>query len=497
MGNKSGGAASAGEKIPSAHKALLVGINYVGSEYTLKTGPEIVKKCHSFLTRRGFDADFKVLTDEAGQEMPTRSAIMESLRWLVEDAQPSHSLFFLFVGHVMHIKKRDNTLIDSLVPWDWDQTPAGLISRDTITEVLSKVPKGAHLTVVCDTNHGGNLVRLPWRSAMKGGEIAWTKSPDAHTMNCGDIVQFCTSTPERTAPASGALANALMELLDRTPTVPYTDLLRKLQQLLQKRIGSGVQVVQIETSRPLADDEVYSLGGFPVVDVGTNVEVTRSESTLLGQRGSVVGIRDDGQAVAVDVPGSGRAVVRVDDVKVLPSSSRTPSAVRPADSVERVQVQSTRRNSAEPVFGDFHVGRAEMDNIWEVRLRKEAGGALGLHLDPSTLVLTDVEHSGQAAKAAHFIGRRLTHINHTPVFTLQEVTSLALPDDSPLLTFEEVASPRASPQRTNEVAHRTQTRTMTTTSPATSFLPSPSPAPLRHTASTYMTTAATHSGHSS
>ncbi|KAK3262623.1 hypothetical protein CYMTET_28531 [Cymbomonas tetramitiformis] len=85
-------------------KALLVGINYTGSDYALNGCINDVHHVKQLLTSQyGFGTSpdvLRILTDEPGSSgSPTCSNMREGLRWLVSDAVAGDQLFFHFSGH--------------------------------------------------------------------------------------------------------------------------------------------------------------------------------------------------------------------------------------------------------------------------------------------------------------------------------------------------------------------------------------------------------------
>ena len=66
-------------------KALLIGINYIGTRSQLSGCINDVHNMHAFLQEQGY-TEFQILTDEHGHELkPTRANILAALAWLVTD----------------------------------------------------------------------------------------------------------------------------------------------------------------------------------------------------------------------------------------------------------------------------------------------------------------------------------------------------------------------------------------------------------------------------
>lgn len=83
-------------------KALLIGINYVGSKAELKGCWNDVANIRKFIMGSGFRAeDMVVLTDQTSNPRgrPTRANMTAAMHWLVKGAKQGDSLFFHYSGH--------------------------------------------------------------------------------------------------------------------------------------------------------------------------------------------------------------------------------------------------------------------------------------------------------------------------------------------------------------------------------------------------------------
>eukprot|EP00854_Cymbomonas_tetramitiformis_P013119 gene13119-15491_t len=100
-------------------KALLVGINYTGSDYALNGCINDVHHVKQLLTSQyGFGTSpdvLRILTDEPGSSgSPTCSNMREGLRWLVSDAVAGDQLFFHFSGHGTQAPFDDEAALQAL-----------------------------------------------------------------------------------------------------------------------------------------------------------------------------------------------------------------------------------------------------------------------------------------------------------------------------------------------------------------------------------------------
>lgn len=143
-------------------KAVLVGINYPGSQYALRGCVNDVTAMHEVLvTKVGFTdpANVRMLTD--GQA--TTSNMIAALEWLVKGAAAGDVLFFHYSGHGSQLPDgSDNDhepdgLDEIICPVDLDWM-SNVIRDDDLRRIFDKVPLGVNLTILLDCcNSGGSL----------------------------------------------------------------------------------------------------------------------------------------------------------------------------------------------------------------------------------------------------------------------------------------------------------------------------------------------------
>lgn len=142
-------------------KALLVGINYPGTNHALRGCVNDVMSMSDMITRSfGFTnpQNKRMLTDASA----TTANILERLEWLVDGAQPGDVLLFHFSGHGSSIINQNYDIADYepdgmdeiICPIDLDWRDK-VIRDDDMKRVFDKVPAGVNLTVVLDCCHSG------------------------------------------------------------------------------------------------------------------------------------------------------------------------------------------------------------------------------------------------------------------------------------------------------------------------------------------------------
>ena len=146
-----------------ADKALLTGINNYKSISDLRGCLNDVKDIKQLLLEVfGFSRqNIRTLTDDK----VTKDQIYKQWRWLCDGAAPGDRLVFQFSGHGSQITDLDDDEPDGvdeilcLYDMDWDSKDTYLVDDD-LRKLISRVPKGALLTVILDSCHSGTATRL-------------------------------------------------------------------------------------------------------------------------------------------------------------------------------------------------------------------------------------------------------------------------------------------------------------------------------------------------
>ncbi|ODV67038.1 hypothetical protein HYPBUDRAFT_152988 [Hyphopichia burtonii NRRL Y-1933] len=155
-------------------KALLVGINYIGTKNELKGCINDTDNVKQFLLSQGFSSDSIVqLNDNANnrRQIPTVQNIRDGIQWLVKDARPNDSLFFHYSGHGGQTEDKNGDEADGLdeVIYPLDFETNGFLTDDELHDTLvSPLPKGTRLTALFDSCHSGSVLDLPYTYSTKG-----------------------------------------------------------------------------------------------------------------------------------------------------------------------------------------------------------------------------------------------------------------------------------------------------------------------------------------
>mmetsp|Transcript_5934 Transcript_5934/g.10274 ORF Transcript_5934/g.10274 Transcript_5934/m.10274 type:complete len:342 (-) Transcript_5934:249-1274(-) len=149
-------------------RAVLIGINYVGTNAELRGCWNDVEAMNNWLVKQGFKEgpeSLKILQDDGFHLSPTSANIMAAFKWLGDGARAGDSLFVHYSGHGGQMKDDDGDeedgLDETIIPVDYKQ--AGQIRDDKILKnLVCPLPEDVCLTVVMDCCHSGTVLDLPY-----------------------------------------------------------------------------------------------------------------------------------------------------------------------------------------------------------------------------------------------------------------------------------------------------------------------------------------------
>lgn len=141
-------------------KALLIGINYIGTNGELHGCINDVFKIKKLLETQGYD-EFMILTENTNDIKPLKQNILKGFEWLTKDSEQYNNIFLHYSGHGSWLKDLTSDESDGrdecLVPLDYKT--AGMILDDDINEYLVKNIKTSFFGLI-DACHSGSILDL-------------------------------------------------------------------------------------------------------------------------------------------------------------------------------------------------------------------------------------------------------------------------------------------------------------------------------------------------
>jgi hypothetical protein len=256
---------------PVFKRALLVGINYVDTQYELAGCVNDVNNMKTQL-QTFFPAltDITLLTDET-EVKPTKSNIVTAINTLVSGLKPGENIMFHFSGHGGRIRDKNGDEVsgyDSCI-YPCNSGVLETISDDELRALLAtRVPAGCKCLVVLDSCHSGTAVdlRYLWQSPSVG-TVSY-KEDTRYDKTAGDVLFLSAASDAQTAADTadtnyrpcGALTWALLDTW-RTygPAIKTKYLLWDVRQFLKTRGYS--QTPQLSTGKYIDLQGVFDLNG--------------------------------------------------------------------------------------------------------------------------------------------------------------------------------------------------------------------------------------------
>lgn len=162
------------QNVRCRHKALVIGIDYVGTANELHGCVKDATNIARLLSKVGYAANIHLLVDRPVSRdlaqcvvgLPTLHNMVAGLNWLLSDTLPGDCLFFHYSGHGTHVDDTNGDEEDgqdeALVPVDV-QT-AGLLLDDDLQQIMCQYElSGVMLRCILDCCHSGSAMdmRLP------------------------------------------------------------------------------------------------------------------------------------------------------------------------------------------------------------------------------------------------------------------------------------------------------------------------------------------------
>jgi len=145
-------------------KALLIGINYKGTDAELRGCINDINNIRNILINNcDYSANNIRMLSEEHDIKPTRQNIENNINWLVSNCMQGDTLIFYYSGHGSNVPDRNGDETDGrdevLVPLDYERN--GVITDDWLYQnMICKISTGVKLWGFTDCCHSGTMVDL-------------------------------------------------------------------------------------------------------------------------------------------------------------------------------------------------------------------------------------------------------------------------------------------------------------------------------------------------
>lgn len=248
-------------------RALLIGINYYGTQAALCGCINDAKNMQQLLLQQGYPNDSEhmlLLTDDRSNpsnHQPTGQNISKAFRWLLQGVAKGDMLFFHYSGHGSQVPDKTgfekDGLNETILPVDYKK---GQLKDDQLWEQLVfPLPNGARLAALMDCCHSGTGLDLPYEYQLPNRRTYNSYSLDstafsngrwiedvnsAHSQ--GDVVLFSGCQDDQTSAdvgggalsqyqAGGAMTQSFIQAFQSNPYATYPQFLSSIHNSLKQR----------------------------------------------------------------------------------------------------------------------------------------------------------------------------------------------------------------------------------------------------------------------
>jgi hypothetical protein len=224
-------------KINKNKRALLVGINYTGTEYELNGCINDVNTIKDRIDQQGFQ-NIKMLTDLTS-EKPTRENILREFTALLSNAQEGDLLFFSYSGHGSYTLDKngdENTLYDQLiVPSDFKE----IVDDELKAIIQANLKTGVTLFAMFDSCFSGSVLDLKYQYMDSLNYDKYTEN-DKELETNGNVFMISGCSDYQTSAdafinnkATGAMTWSFNEALKQNGKCSWRELVKNMRTLLK------------------------------------------------------------------------------------------------------------------------------------------------------------------------------------------------------------------------------------------------------------------------
>ncbi len=254
-------------------KALLIGINYIGTKNELNGCINDIVNIKKYLIESGYSEDNMLVMTEVAknpQKIPTKKNIIDGIKWLVENVNEGDQLYMHYSGHGGSIKDFSGDETDGLDEVIFPLN--GYIVDDKLRKILvDKIPRGVSLTCIFDCCHSGTVLdlRYNYKVDVSKNNPKYDIQIDTQYKNTeGEVILLSGCKDDQTSADSyekrqfqGAMTYSFLETMkllkseEKDPT--YKNLIKNLTKFIKKR--GYTQVPQLSSGCFLDLEKKFSL----------------------------------------------------------------------------------------------------------------------------------------------------------------------------------------------------------------------------------------------
>lgn len=247
---------------PANKKALLIGCNYVATQYQLNGCiNDAINIKNKLSSTYGF-TNIKLMTDDTVQK-PTRINIINEITNLLANSVSGDILFILFSGHGTSFKDTNNDELDGMdeyfVPLDFN-----CISDDEMKVIIqNNLKKDVKLLALFDSCHSGTVLDLKYQYLDSNNSNKTTVN-DACVETIGDVYLISGCMDNQTSAdafinniSQGAMTWGFLDALNKSSNLTWNSLITNMCTSLKN--SKYTQIPQLSSGKLLDINGAFSM----------------------------------------------------------------------------------------------------------------------------------------------------------------------------------------------------------------------------------------------
>lgn len=224
----------------SRKKALLIGVNYIGTPYELSGCIDDTTRMKELLSTGYGVTNFQVITDNTAVK-PTKANILKEFTSLIANAVAGDLLIFYFSGHGSSTYDYSGDEVDGKDEMIISSDLQGVLD-DELKQLLTKnMKEGVTVFALFDSCHSGTMFDLKYNYLDRTNYDKYTEN-DRVTECKGNVMMISGCMDSQTSAEAviaggnkvqGAVSWAFTEAMKQTPTPSWRQLLKSMRDLLK------------------------------------------------------------------------------------------------------------------------------------------------------------------------------------------------------------------------------------------------------------------------
>jgi hypothetical protein len=226
-------------KAPARKRALLIGINYVGTSSELFGCINDVNAIKERITRVGFsDINVKIITDLTPKK-PTRANILEEFKLLLSTSQVNDLLFFCYSGHGSYTIDRSSDETDGRDEMIVSCDLQGIVDDELKALIQTYLKPGVTLFAMFDSCFSGSMLDLKYQYLDSLNYDNYTEN-EKQLETTGNVFMISGCTDKQTSAdavinnnACGAMTWSFLEAAKEKTGCTWRELIKSMRDKLK------------------------------------------------------------------------------------------------------------------------------------------------------------------------------------------------------------------------------------------------------------------------